>query len=99
MPPVSHPCTLARMQLSAAEARRIAIAAQGLASPRPARVTARDLRAMIERLGAVQIDSVNVLVRSHYLPAWSRLGRYDTAAFDALGHRAPRTVFEYWGHE
>jgi len=86
-------------ELSAAEARAIAIAAQGLAAPRPARVDGRTLRAMVESLGAVQIDSVNVLVRSHYLPAWSRLGAYDTAAFDALAQRSPRSVFEYWGHE
>jgi uncharacterized protein len=85
--------------LSRAEARRIAIAAQGLAAPRPARVDTRALRAMMDSLGVVQIDSVNVLVRSHYLPAWSRLGAYDTAALDTLAHRAPRTVFEYWGHE
>jgi uncharacterized protein YcaQ len=84
--------------LSRAEARRIAIAAQGLAAPRPSRVDARALHAMVDALGAVQIDSVNVLVRSHYLPAWSRLGAYDMAALDALAHQAPRSVFEYWGH-
>ncbi|HUJ61287.1 MAG TPA: crosslink repair DNA glycosylase YcaQ family protein [Kofleriaceae bacterium] len=85
--------------LSAAEARALALAAQGLATPRPRAVTRRDLRALVERLGVVQIDSVNVLVRAHYLPAWSRLGAYDRAAFDALSHRAPRALFEYWGHE
>lgn len=84
--------------LSSEEARRIAIAAQGLAAPRPAAVDGRALRAMIDRLGAIQIDSVNVLARSHYLPAWSRLGCYDRALFDRLSHRAPRAVFEYWGH-
>src|SRR5438270_8583073 len=82
--------------LSAAEARRIAIAAQGLGTARPAQV---DLRAMIERLGVVQIDSVNVLARSHYLPAWSRLGAYDPASLDRLAYQGPRAVFEYWGHE
>jgi uncharacterized protein len=85
--------------LSAADARRIAIAAQGLAAPRPPAVGAAELRAMIERLGVVQLDSVNVLARSHYLVAWSRLGAYDPALLDRLSHAAPRAVFEYWGHE
>ncbi len=85
--------------LSAAGARRIAIAAQGLAAPRPAQVDAAALRAMIEQLGAVQIDSVNVLARSQYLVGWSRLGAYDPALLDRLSHAAPRSVFEYWGHE
>ncbi len=85
--------------LSIAEARRMALVAQGFAEPKPARVGAAELVAMFDRLGVVQIDSVNVLVRSHYLPAFSRLGAYAPAAFDALSHDAPRTVFEYWGHE
>jgi uncharacterized protein YcaQ len=85
--------------LSAAEARSLALAAQGLAGPRPAAVDRRAVRALVERLGAVQLDSVNVLVRSHYLPAFSRLGAYDVAHLDRLSHRAPRAVFEYWGHE
>ena len=89
----------ARDKLSAAAARRIALAAQGLAGPRPSRVDRRALRGLVERLGVVQIDSVNVLVRSHYLPAWSRLGAYDRDALDALAHEAPRVAFEYWGHE
>ena len=88
-----------RVKLSASDARAIAIAAQGLAVPRPPRVVARALRATAEQLGVIQIDSVNVLVRSHYLPAFSRLGGYDTTLFDRLAHRAPRSLFEYWGHE
>ena len=87
------------MNVAAAQARAIALAAQGLAAPRPARVDAKQLRALVEQLGVVQIDSVNVLVRSHYLPAFSRLGRYDTTLFDRHAHRAPRALFEYWGHE
>ncbi len=88
-----------RRELSAADARAIALAAQGLALPRPDRVGRTQLRRTAEQLGVVQIDSVNVIVRSHYLPMWSRLGAYDTAAYDALAHRGPRALFEYWGHE
>jgi len=88
------------MKLSLAEARALAITAQGLAGPREAPKTdRRAVRALVEKLGVVQIDSVNVLVRSHYLPAFSRLGAYDRAHLDALAHRAPRALFEYWGHE
>ena len=86
------------MQISATDARRLAIAAQGL-DRRPARPGAKELVAMARRLGVVQLDSVNVLARSHYLVAWSRLGAYRPAAFDGLSHEAPRALFEYWGHE
>ncbi|MBA2538550.1 MAG: winged helix-turn-helix domain-containing protein [Deltaproteobacteria bacterium] len=89
--------------LNAADARSIAIAAQGLAgfrpAPAPARTTPAAIRAAIARLGVLQIDSVNVLQRSHYLPLWSRLGAYDRASLDRMSHDAPRTLFEYWGHE
>jgi len=86
------------MDLSAQDARRLAIAAQGLAA-RPATADTGELLAMVRRLGVVQLDSVNVLARSHYLVAWSRLGAYDPGTFDRLSHDAPRRVFEYWGHE
>jgi uncharacterized protein len=87
------------MELSAAEARRLAIAAQGLAARRPKRPGSEDLLAMVQRLGVVQLDSVNVLARSHYLVGFARVGAYDLGAFDRLSHEAPRSVFEYWGHE
>ncbi len=83
---------------SAAEARALALTAQGFAA-RPAKVTRAQLRALAERLGVIQLDSVNVLTRSHYLPAFSRLGAYDRTALDALAWEAPRSLFEYWGHE
>src|SRR5437660_6319129 len=88
-----------RSTLSAKEARVVALAAQGFTAARPKRVGRRRLRALVEQLGVVQIDSVNVLVRSHYLPAFSRLGAYEVAQLDRLSARAPRAVFEYWGHE
>ena len=86
--------------LSARQARRIALAAQGLADPRPAGpVTGRRLRALIGALGAVQIDSVNVLARTHYLPAFSRLGAYPRDLLEAAAWGKKPTLFEYWGHE
>jgi uncharacterized protein YcaQ len=86
-------------RLPAALARRIALAAQGFAVPRPTTpVGTRQLRALADRLAVVQIDSVNVLSRAHYLPFFSRLGAYPRPALDALtdGRGA---VFEYWAHE
>jgi uncharacterized protein YcaQ len=88
-----------RPSLSAAQARRVAIAAQGLARPRPAgSVSRRQLRRLFAELGAVQIDSVNVLARAHYLPAYSRLGDYPAATLDRLAYR-DREIFECWAHE
>src|SRR5215210_4313031 len=88
-------------RVSLALARRIALAAQGFGSPRPEAVTPRDLGRTVARLGLHQIDSVNVLVRAHYLPAFSRLGAYDRGLLDrsAWGPRRDRRLFEYWGHE
>lgn len=90
--------------ISAAEARRIFLNAQGVARSRPGRrVRDAHLGDYLRRQGVLQLDTVNVLARAHYLPVYSRLGAYDTAAADAYlwgaadGHSAH--TFEHWGHE
>jgi uncharacterized protein YcaQ len=89
-------------KLSAAAARRIALAAQGFDVVRPDGAThAGHVKRSIDRLGLLQIDSVNVLVRAHYLPLFSRLGNYDSDQLDRLawGRKSQRGLFEFWAHE
>jgi hypothetical protein len=87
-------------KLTAGEARRIALAAQGFGTPRPdGAVSKRQLLKLIDRLGAVQIDSVNVVSRTHYLPAFSRLGAYPRALLEEVAWGKKRPLFEYWAHE
>lgn len=87
-------------EISVATARRIALAAGGFGTRRGgASPTKRSLVSLVNRLGVVQVDSVNVLARAHYLPAFSRLGGYDRATLDGALAQAPRQLFEYWGHE
>jgi len=88
-------------RISSAQARRIALAAQGFGVARPGRVDQGHLRRLMKRLGLHQIDSVNVLARAHYLPAFSRLGAYDRELLDraAWAGRGQRRLFEYWAHE
>ena len=89
-----------RVRISAGEARRIALGAQGFAEARdPGSSAGWGIRRVMGDVGLVQIDSVNVLERAHYLPFFSRMGPYPRAALDAASHRAPRRLFEYWGHE
>jgi uncharacterized protein YcaQ len=89
-----------RLAYTAAQARRIALAAQGFGKARPAAPAARHVDRLIARLGLLQIDSVNVLARAHTVPLYSRLGPYDQALLDKAAYgRRGRRLFEYWGHE
>jgi uncharacterized protein len=85
--------------LSLAEARRIALAAQLFVPAVGAPKNAAALGKIVHRLGAVQIDSVNVLVRSHYLPIYSRCGSYSPDLLERAAYDDGRSLFEYWGHE
>jgi len=93
------PAKITRM--TQAQARRIAIVAQGFADPRPApgEVTMRHIQRVIDRVGIIQIDSVNAVARSQYLPHFSRLGPYDTVLLDRARDVGPRRLVEYWAHE
>lgn len=103
MPRASGKRSARPLTLTLAEARGVALAAQGLdapatEAPRPGpTTTAADLAAMIERLGIVQIDTISVVARSQYLVLWSRLGAYPQRLLEeALSPR--RDIFEYWSH-
>ena len=88
-----------RVRLSASEARRIALAAQGVDSPRPkCRPDKRHYRRVMQTLGVLQLDYVNVLVPAHYLVIWSRLGSYDRARFDRYIYGSGEFT-EQWAHE
>src|SRR4051812_46605036 len=89
---------MSRDELSQSEARRVALAAQGLDRPRPATVETAHVRRTIRQLGLLQIDYVNVLIPAHYQVLFSRLGPYKTAHLDDLVYRR-REFTEQWAHE
>jgi uncharacterized protein YcaQ len=93
-----------QLTLSLPQARRIALAAQGFARPRPLRPpSVNQLAGLVSRLGVLQLDSVNVFSRAHYMPVFSRLGAYDRRRLDRIaGHGTgtlDRRLIEYWAHE
>ncbi|HCI85444.1 MAG TPA: hypothetical protein DHV68_01230 [Dehalococcoidia bacterium] len=86
------------LSLSQQDARRIAIRAQRLDGARPSGpITIKDVQQSIRSMGLLQIDSVNVCVRSHYMPLFSRLGNYDQNLLDELAYKQ-KSVFETWAH-
>ncbi len=85
-------------RLTIDQARRYALAAQGLTEPRPSgRIDVRHFRKVVDRLGVIQLDSVNAFSRAHFMPFFSRLGSYDRDALDQWLWRSGE-LFEYWGH-
>src|SRR5437016_3188582 len=96
--PVRQPTPMSSADLSLPEARRLALAAQGFDRSRPrGRVDARHVRRTIRQLGLLQLDFVNVLIPSHYLVLFSRLGPYARACLDDLVYRR-REFTEHWAH-
>jgi uncharacterized protein YcaQ len=84
--------------LSRRQARRIALAAQGFKDPRHTSPTMRTFSRTLTRTGVLQVDSVNVLQRAHYMPVFSRIGPYDTQLLHRASEKAPRRMVEYWAH-
>ena len=87
-------------RLSRDQAQRLALAAQGFNGGRPnGRVDVRHFRKVVDRLGVIQLDSVNVFSRTHYLPFFSRLGAYPRDLIDSTARGRRRLTFEDWAHE
>ena len=87
-----------RVKISRAEARRIALAAQGFARKRPESCDIRQIRRVINQLGVLQLDFVNVLIPAHYLVLYSRLGAYQCQRLNDLVYRRKEFI-EQWAHE
>lgn len=85
-------------RLSLAQARRIALAAQGFLDTPHAAPTMRTFQRTLARTGVLQVDSVNVLQRAHYMPLYSRMGPYDIELLHRAAERRPRRIVEYWAH-
>ena len=84
--------------LSTSQARRIALAAQGFLDKRHAAPTMRTFQRTLDRTGVLQVDSVNVLQRAHFMPLYSRMGPYDVQLLRRAAEQRPRRVVEYWAH-
>jgi uncharacterized protein YcaQ len=84
--------------LSSAQARRVALASQGFTDKRHTTPTMRTFQRTLERTGVLQVDSVNVLQRAHYMPLYSRMGPYDVELLRRAAERRPRRIVEYWAH-
>ncbi|HEU4512636.1 MAG TPA: crosslink repair DNA glycosylase YcaQ family protein [Nocardioidaceae bacterium] len=96
MTPAAVPPPVA--SLSRAQARRVALVAQGFRDPRHTVPTMRTFNRALARTGVLQIDSVNVFQRAHYMPLFSRMGHYDTELLRRAAERRPRRIVEYWAH-
>jgi uncharacterized protein YcaQ len=84
--------------LSTAQARRVALAAQGFLDKPHSAPTMRTVQRTLDRTGVLQVDSVNVLCRAHYMPLYSRMGPYDVGLLHRAAERRPRRIVEYWAH-